>query len=111
MVRTEVCCCPKTTVSNTTCLAEIHALEKTFNSYTLLSNMTIEGKRYAVEPYCIELRHKVLLPVACQEKKLRIVMGRCQEDQHQIVEIIGKRAVGCTCQDYEVRRFRIRCGK
>ena len=111
MVRNEICCCPKTTIANTTCLAEVHAMEKTFKSYSLLSNMTIGGKRYPVEPFCAEIRHKVLVPITCYERKLRILIGNCKEDQHQTLRIIGKRAVGCKCQNYEVRRLRIRCGE
>ncbi|VDK21749.1 unnamed protein product [Taenia asiatica] len=110
MTRAEVCCCPKPTAVNTTCLARDHILEKRFISYTLLSTATIDGKRHAVEPYCVELKHKIQLPVTCGANKPRILMGECQADQNRTVQVVGSHPVGCQCKDYTIRRLSIRCG-
>eukprot|EP00108_Taenia_solium_P009922 TsM_000922600 transcript=TsM_000922600 gene=TsM_000922600 len=108
--RAEVCCCPKPIAVNTTCLARDHILEKRFISYTLLSTVTIDGKHHAVEPYCVELKHKIQLPVTCGANKPRILMGECQVDQNRTVEVVGSHPVDCQCKDYTIRQLSIRCG-
>ncbi|KAH9281574.1 hypothetical protein ECG_05506 [Echinococcus granulosus] len=110
MTRTEVCCCPKSKPVNTTCLARVHVLEKSFISHTLISTVIIDGKRHAVEPYCTEMKHKIRLPVTCGATKPRILMGECQADQNRTVQVIGSHPIGCQCKDYKIRRLSIRCG-
>ncbi|EUB62272.1 Collagen alpha-3(VI) chain [Echinococcus granulosus] len=110
MTRTEVCCCPKSKPVNTTCLARVHVLEKSFISHALISTVIIDGKRHAVEPYCTEMKHKIRLPVTCGATKPRILMGECQADQNQTVQVIGSHPIGCQCKDYKIRRLSIRCG-
>ncbi|KAM7536384.1 hypothetical protein Aperf_G00000083322 [Anoplocephala perfoliata] len=108
--RMEKCCCPQPTSPQSICLAESNTFEKTFLSYVLRSNITINGKEYAVDPYCVEMKHKTLIPISCAETKPEVKIEQCQEDNHQIVRVIGKRPVGCTCEDYETSRMRIHCG-
>ncbi|VDM16626.1 unnamed protein product [Hydatigera taeniaeformis] len=110
MTHTEVCCCPKSTPVNTTCLARAHVLEKRFISYTLLSSVTINGKQHSIEPYCAKVEHKIQLPVTCKEKEPRILMGDCQAGENQTVEVIGSYPLGCQCKDHKIRRLSFRCG-
>lgn len=111
LTRMEICCCPQPTSPKSICLAESNVFEETFISYVLQSNVTIDGKEYEVDPYCVEMKHKTLIPVPCAETKPEAKIEQCQLDNHQIVRVIGKRLDGCTCEDYEVSRTRIRCGK
>lgn len=74
--------------------------------------MTIDGKSYAVEPYCIEVNHTKSEPVLCEWAKPKVLIGDCEGDGHQIVKvIIGKKSINCGCRELEVKRLRIRCGK
>uniref|UniRef100_A0A158QEB2 VWFA domain-containing protein n=1 Tax=Hymenolepis diminuta TaxID=6216 RepID=A0A158QEB2_HYMDI len=110
LTRMEVCCCPQPTVPTSTCKAKSNTIEVKFISSTLQSNMTIDGREYALQPYCAELNHTTIVPVSCTETKPMVVIGKCQNDDHQIVRVIGKRPVDCSCEEYELKRMRNRCG-
>lgn len=107
----EVCCCPQPTASTSTCKAKSNTIEMKFTSYILQSNMTIDGREYALEPYCAELNHTTIVPVSCAKTKPKVVIGKCQDDDHQIVRVMSKRPVDCSCEEYELKRMRNRCGK
>ncbi|VDN96742.1 unnamed protein product [Rodentolepis nana] len=108
--RMEMCCCPKPTAPTSTCNEKSNAIETRFLSHALQSNMTIGGKAYVIEPYCAELNHTTIVPVSCAETKPKVIIGKCRKDNHQIVKVIGKRPVNCSCEEYEIKRMRNRCG-
>lgn len=111
LTRVEMCCCPAPTAINTSCLSDSHGLAQTRTSFNLVTNTTIGGKVFRVEPHCDEIKHQVLTPVTCDGIQPRLVFGKCQPNQMRTVVVMGKRVVGCNCRDHEIRRMQIRCGR